>query len=113
MRTANIDGDTIHVTGDWSNQTRVEIWAPKNVVRATFNGLPLEVVKSEYGTLVGALQVAKFTTQSVEAQLPVLTEWKMEEGLPELEPTYDDSRWTGRPTPRLKTRKSSNKTNGE
>ncbi|KAL0937067.1 glycosyl hydrolase family 35 [Colletotrichum truncatum] len=94
VRAASISGDTIHVTGDWSGETEVEIWAPKSVNKATFNGAALDVIQSPYGTLVGKLGASDVTVQSVEAQLPPLTEWKVADGLPETDPTYDDSRWT-------------------
>ena len=96
MRTASVDGDTIHVTGDWDEETDVEIWAPKSVKQATFNGEPLEVSKSEYGSLVGRLPAAEVTVESLSAQLPALTEWRVADGLPEVAADYDDSRWTGR-----------------
>ncbi|KAF6839324.1 glycosyl hydrolase family 35 [Colletotrichum musicola] len=94
MRTASIDGDSIHLTGDWSSKTEVEVWAPENVAKVTFNGAPLDVTKSSYGTLIGTLGATEVTEETVLAQLPALTEWKVAEGLPEVDPAYDDSRWT-------------------
>lgn len=95
VRSVEIKDSVIHLTGDWSDQTPVEIWAPESVNKATFNGKDLETVKTKYGTLIGELQAASSNVKDVEAMLPPLTDWKVAEGLPESEPTYDDSRWTG------------------
>lgn len=95
VRTAEIKSDTIHVTGDWSNKTTVEVWAPKKVKHVTFNAVKLKVTKSKYGSLIGHLPTSKATVESVAAQLPPLTDWKVADGLPEIATDYDDSRWTG------------------
>ncbi|KAH7155975.1 putative beta-galactosidase [Dactylonectria macrodidyma] len=94
VRTATIKGDTIHVTGDWDEATDVEIWAPKKVKRVTFNGAKLKVSKSKYGSLISSLSAPKVTVDSLTAQLPPLTKWKVADGLPEVAADYDDSRWT-------------------
>jgi hypothetical protein len=100
VRFVEIDGDTIHLTGDWSDETRVEVWAPKEVFKVTFNGKALEVKKSCYRTLVGTVPASNVTVDSVENLLPTLL-WKVAEGLPEAATDYDDSNWTGRPCPIL------------
>ncbi|KAL4862486.1 beta-galactosidase, domain 2-domain-containing protein [Aspergillus spectabilis] len=94
VRTAEVKGNTIHVTGDWNEETTVEIWAPKRVKNATFNGSKLKVRKSRYGTLIGTLPAAKVTVESLIAELPLLTAWKIADNLPEKEAEYDDSNWT-------------------
>lgn len=73
----------------------VEVWAPESVAKVTFNGAPLDVTKSNYGTLVGRLGATEVSIESVQSQLPALSEWKVAKGLPEADPKYDDSRWTG------------------
>ncbi|KAJ4176797.1 hypothetical protein NW755_014223 [Fusarium falciforme] len=94
VRTSSIKGDTIHITGDWDEETEVEIWAPKKVTKATFNGARLKVSKSKYGSLLSNLAAPEVTTETLAAQLPALTKWKVEDGLPEVAADYDDSRWT-------------------
>lgn len=96
MRTASIKGDTIHITGDWDEETNVEIWAPKKVKQATFNGAKLEVSSSGYGSLIGTLPAPEVTVDSLATQLPPLTKWKVADGLPEVAANYDDSRWTSK-----------------
>ncbi|KAB8269056.1 glycoside hydrolase superfamily [Aspergillus minisclerotigenes] len=94
IRTAEIDGDTIYVTGDWDEETDIEIWAPKNVNNVSFNGSKLKITKSKYGTLVGSLPAPEVTADSLLAELPPLTNWKVAENLPERLVDYDDSKWT-------------------
>ncbi|KAH7012793.1 putative beta-galactosidase [Macrophomina phaseolina] len=94
VRTASIKGDTIHITGDWDEETSVEIWAPKKVKQATFNGAKLKVSNSKYGSLIGSLPAPEVTVDSLAAQLPPLKMWKVADGLPEVAANYDDSRWT-------------------
>ncbi|UPL02867.1 hypothetical protein LCI18_013801 [Fusarium solani-melongenae] len=96
VRTASIKGDTIHITGDWDEETEVEIWAPKKVTKAAFNGARLKVSKSKYGSLLGNLAAPEVTTETLAAQLPALTKWKVADGLPEIAAHYDDSRWTSK-----------------
>ncbi|OGM46859.1 hypothetical protein ABOM_005031 [Aspergillus bombycis] len=58
VRTAEIEGDTIYITGDWDEETDVEIWAPKKVKSVSFNGSKLKITKSKHGTLVGPFLMA-------------------------------------------------------
>ncbi|OJJ02116.1 hypothetical protein ASPVEDRAFT_52869 [Aspergillus versicolor CBS 583.65] len=94
VRTAQITGNTIHVTGDWDEETDIEIWAPKKVTDATFNGANLNVSKSKYGSLIGTLPAAEVTIESLAASLPSLGDWKVADNLPETAAEYDDSNWT-------------------
>ncbi|PLB49336.1 putative beta-galactosidase [Aspergillus steynii IBT 23096] len=94
IRTAKINGDTIHVTGDWNEETDLEIWAPKNVKHVTFNGLKVKVMKSKYASLRGTLPAADVTIESLAAELPPVINWKVAENLPETAVNYDDSNWT-------------------
>ncbi|KAL4876531.1 glycoside hydrolase superfamily [Aspergillus karnatakaensis] len=94
VRTADIKRDTIHITGDWDEETTIEIWAPKKVKNVTFNGSKLKIRKSKYGSLIGTLAAGEVTIESLTADLPPLTEWKVANNLPEKEVDYDDSKWT-------------------
>jgi hypothetical protein len=58
-----------------------------------FNGANLPVTKTPYGSLVGELQGSKYSIASIAASLPALEEWKVNDGLPERNANYDDSRW--------------------
>lgn len=95
VRTAQITGTTIHVTGDWDEETGIEIWAPKKVKDVTFNGSKLNVSKSKYGSLISTLPAAEVTIESLASDLPSLSDWKVADNLPETAAEYDDSNWTG------------------
>ncbi|KAL4982567.1 glycoside hydrolase superfamily [Aspergillus falconensis] len=94
VRTAEIDDDTIYITGDWDEETDIDVWAPKRVKKVTFNGSKLKVKKSKHGTLIGTLPAPPVTIESLTAELPPLTEWKVADNLPETATEYDDSNWT-------------------
>ncbi|CAA9958345.1 Beta-galactosidase [Pyrenophora teres f. maculata] len=93
MRTAKVTGDTIALTGDLNATTPVEIigGAPSSVSTITFNGKALDFTKSEAGTLVANVEFTK-----PELSIPKLSslEWKYVDSLPEIQPGYDDSKWT-------------------
>jgi hypothetical protein len=95
VRSVSITGTTLQLTGDYSNTTDIEVYAPHSITHVTFNGENTQVSKTSYGSLVGKLGVCSETTASIQAKLPVLTSWKFNDGLPERMADYDDSRWTG------------------
>jgi hypothetical protein len=86
--------ETIDLTGDWSNTTDLEVFAPSSIAHVRFNGDEIPVSKTSYGSLVGSLGTSSNTIASIQAQLPALTSWKVNDGLPERNSSYDDSRWT-------------------
>jgi hypothetical protein len=43
--------------------------------------------------LVGQLQGSRYTVASIESSLPALAKWKVNDGLPERNANYDDSKW--------------------
>ncbi|CAG9948185.1 unnamed protein product [Clonostachys rosea f. rosea IK726] len=94
VRSAAIDGDSLALRGDWSNETAVEIWAPSDIREVTFNGDKLATERSAYGSLIGLLPATQVTVDTIAAQLPSLGSWKVANGLPESALEYDDSRWT-------------------
>ncbi|GAM40558.1 beta-galactosidase [Talaromyces pinophilus] len=58
-----------HITGDWDEETDIDIWAPKKVKMVTCNGSKPKVRKPN--------------------------EWMVADNLPEAAANYDDSNWTG------------------
>jgi hypothetical protein len=46
--------------------------------------------------LLGKLLIPAHTAASIQEQLPALTKWKADDGLPERKADYDDSRWIGK-----------------
>lgn len=97
VRTVSLQGDTVSITGDWSNTTTLEVFAPSCVSRVNFNGANLHVKETSYGSLVGTLVgAADGGVAAVINTLPSLATWKVTDGLPERLSSYDDSKWIGK-----------------
>lgn len=93
VRSVAMEKDTIELTGDWSNATALEVFAPSAISSVKFNGESVNVEKTTWGSLVGALDASKDDTVSILASLPKLDNWKAADGLPERLAEYDDSKW--------------------
>lgn len=91
VRSAQIDGSTVALTGDIVNSTTLEVFAPKAVKSINWNGKLLKSSKSSYGSLRASLESPK------AVQLTALNTWKSNDSLPERFADYDDSgiAWTG------------------
>ncbi|KAE8152120.1 putative beta-galactosidase [Aspergillus avenaceus] len=91
VRNASIQHDTVEIVGDNADTTSIEVYAgDKQVQRVKWNGQLIEVTPTAYGSLVGRARGA----EDAEIALPALTSWKALDTLPEIDPDYDDSRWT-------------------
>jgi beta-galactosidase len=90
VRSAEEKGKTLALTGDWSSETDLEVYAPKRYSKLTFNGQEIKVKKTKYGSLRGTLAASKVTVESITSILPTL-EWKVSDALPERSLDYDDS----------------------
>ncbi|GKZ39815.1 hypothetical protein AbraIFM66950_001273 [Aspergillus brasiliensis] len=93
LRTAQIDGTTLALTGDINSSTTVEvIGTPSKLTKLTFNGRA--VSESSTNSKTGALSGSVSYTRP-SFTLPALSEldWRTVDALPELNATYDDKRW--------------------
>jgi len=90
VRSVAEKGKTLALTGDWSSETDLEVYAPKCYSKLTFNGKEIKVKKTKYGSLRGTLPAPKVTVESITSILPTL-EWKVSDALPERSLDYDDS----------------------
>lgn len=92
MRTANIAGNELQLTGDFNTTTEVElIFDPTDMVQyMTVNGQQLKTTTSG-GVLKG---IVKYDPPALD--LPDFSQatWKTIDSLPEIQPNFDDSRWT-------------------
>lgn len=95
MRNVAIEKKTIQISGDWSEKTDLEVFAPRAVNSITFNGRKIQTRRTLQGSLIGTLKASTYSVDSVKASLPALTSWKVNDGLPERKADYDDSKWTG------------------
>lgn len=90
-RTAKVEGTTLAITGDLNATTPIEvIGAPSSVTKVTFNGKDVSVAPSNAGALCGSIELPK-----ADISVPKLNEleWKYIDTLPEIQASYDDSKW--------------------
>lgn len=90
VRSASMSHGVLALTGDYDGTTSLEIFAGW-VREVTFNGLCVNIKRTKYGSVTGTLAPADMTIASVNATLPILTEWKVADSLPERFADYDDS----------------------
>lgn len=90
LRTAQVSGNTLALTGDLDATTIVEVvGAPSQVSRLTFNNKTLECSYHGHGIVSGTV-----TYVAPNFTLPTLNNWSYIDSLPEIRPSYSDSTWT-------------------
>ncbi|RWA13128.1 hypothetical protein EKO27_g1979 [Xylaria grammica] len=85
VRSSNIRGHTLELTGDVANTTTIRVFAPKSVRKLKWNGENVKITSTKNGFLTAQLKGAPSYT------LPALANWKSADGLPEISNDYDDS----------------------
>ena len=93
MRSANIDGEEVVVSGDVDSETELEVFVPSSVDSIRWNGRVLDAKKTSYGSLKVKLAKPGLDVSSLKQSL-VLSGWKYSPALPEASADYDDGRWT-------------------
>ena len=93
VRSAQVLGQTLSLTGDINRTTDVEIIAaPLSTISSImFNGQRLDCGMSSHGRLMGTIN---FNQPSLELPQFSSEVWKSIDSLPESQPSYDDSLWT-------------------
>ncbi|KAK7462971.1 hypothetical protein VKT23_007552 [Stygiomarasmius scandens] len=86
LRTAELDGQTLSLTGDLNGTTSLEVIAPSGISQVTWNGATVDVTESSRGSLTATLEVP-----SSNISLPTLGSWKVMGSLPEIDNDFDDS----------------------
>ncbi|KAM3534629.1 hypothetical protein MY4038_002041 [Beauveria bassiana] len=92
VRSASVDGKTISIQADFNQTTTLEvIGAPKGASELSINGKITSYKKTNEGTWLCNPEIS-FPT----VKLPNLRslDWHAIDSLPEIKPSYDDSRWT-------------------
>jgi beta-galactosidase GanA len=91
VRSADVRGTTLSLTGDTIRESELEIWAAADVRQVTWNGERIRTTKTPSGSLLATqpLQGARRHT------LPDLSRatWRYERESPEAQPAFDDSSW--------------------
>ncbi|OBQ48062.1 beta-galactosidase [Streptomyces sp. H-KF8] len=90
LRSAALRGSTVHLTGDITGETGLEVWAPRGITAMTWNGRPVRTTVSRAGSLV----MEGLMPATPAPSLPALTGWRRRAENPESEPDFDDTRWT-------------------
>ncbi|RHZ62659.1 glycoside hydrolase family 35 protein [Aspergillus thermomutatus] len=91
VRGASLNHGTVEITGDNANTTSIEVYTGNPQVKnVKWNGKAIKTRKTAYGSLIGTVSGA----DDVQISLPSLDSWKAQDTLPEIQPDYDDSKWT-------------------
>ena len=90
VRGATLEGSHLALRGDLNATTTLDLIAPSSVRRVSWNGAPVNVKKTDIGTLRGTLE---FNLKA--PALPNLkeAEWFCTDSLPEIQAGFDDSQW--------------------
>jgi Beta-galactosidase, domain 2/Beta-galactosidase jelly roll domain/Beta-galactosidase, domain 3/Glycosyl hydrolases family 35 len=90
VRDASFIESEIRISGDWNEETELEVFGGRGRTQIVWNGKHLQSSPTEYGSIKARLP----SIQHRSVQLPELTEWYTADSLPERHYDYDDSRWT-------------------
>ncbi|KAH6653217.1 putative beta-galactosidase E [Truncatella angustata] len=93
IRTAEISGENLSLTGDINATTDIEIVhePTRSIKTLEFNGYELPTKRADNGKLT-----ARLVYEAPKLELPDLTglEWRFVDSLPEIDASYDDVGWT-------------------
>lgn len=93
MRNASISENELSLTGDINATTSLEVisGAPANLKTLQFNGNPVAFQQDSHGVVTAVLS---YTVPLFELPDLNILQWTYIDSLPEIQSTYDDSRWT-------------------
>ena len=89
VRTANVSGPVLNLTGDTSTGNNLEVWAPRQARLVTWNGRPI----ATRPTMAGSLLAVHNLADPAPVTLPALTDWKYSAESPEADPSFADTGW--------------------
>ncbi|MFD7993429.1 glycoside hydrolase family 35 protein [Streptomyces mexicanus] len=89
VRDARVDGTTVHLTGDTTAPSDLEVWSPERIRTVLWNGRRVPVTATASGGLAARSRLAGPRAVS----LPDLTDWRYAPENPEAEPDFDDGDW--------------------
>ncbi|TAQ90548.1 hypothetical protein B7494_g1102 [Chlorociboria aeruginascens] len=91
VRSANISHGVVNISGDNDNAITIEVYTGNSDVETIdWNGIRLPAFKTSYGSVTASIPGAEDRAIS----LPPLKDWHSADSLPEISPSYDDSKWT-------------------
>ncbi|KAJ9154763.1 Glycosyl hydrolase family 35 [Pleurostoma richardsiae] len=90
VRSAYISHQVLHVSGDNTNSTTIEVYVGSSPIETiVWNGIRIAAKKTVYGSYTAEIPGA----DSRVITLPSLDRWHSADSLPEAQPDYDDSKW--------------------
>ncbi|KAJ7107291.1 glycoside hydrolase family 35 protein [Mycena crocata] len=92
VRSLTISASQVVITGDTSNATTLEVFAPAGCQSIQYNGKTLPTRKTSYGSLKASLAKPGLDTATLQKTLR-FSNWKYSDALPEAAASYDDSNW--------------------
>jgi beta-galactosidase GanA len=89
LRSAELKGGRLALTGDTAAASPLEVWAPRAARSITWNGARVRLAAGQGGSRVATADLAG----PREFAVPQLTDWRVAAGSPEAAPDFDDSAW--------------------
>lgn len=89
VRSGSVAGDTVSITGDNANSTAIEVYAGQSASKIVWNGIQLSTSKTPYGSLVAKIPGA----EERKISLPVLSDFRVADSIPEAAPSFNDEDW--------------------
>ncbi|PYH32129.1 glycoside hydrolase family 35 protein [Aspergillus neoniger CBS 115656] len=91
VRSTSVDNEVLQVSGDNNGTMTLESFIGDVPIKAVeWNGQILTATKTPYGSYTAQIP----GTENRSVTLPPLNHWHSAESLPEIQPDFDDSRWT-------------------
>lgn len=91
VRSASVSDGVLQISGDNNVTTTIEAYVGSaDLSSITWNGIELDITKTEYGTYQAEIPGAEDRIIS----LPSLDTWQSADSIPEAQPNFDDSSWT-------------------
>lgn len=92
VRSANVRGTTLALTGDTMRDSELEIWVATDVRQVTWNGERIRTARTPSGSLLAAQPLRGAQRYSIPDLSAAM--WRYRRESPEAEPAFDDSSWT-------------------
>ncbi|MBV2353809.1 beta-galactosidase [Streptomyces sp. J2-1] len=89
VRHAEVRGSEVRLTGDLTDASEIEVWAPRGVTALVWNGQRQQTRITTSGSVMTTGQVPG----APEVALPALGGWRTRTENPEAGPGFDDSGW--------------------
>jgi hypothetical protein len=93
VRTAWLEDQTVHLTGDLNTTTTIDLWGAPTISTVTWNGEEIKVQRTKTGSLQGTVQFG-FPNGTPNVPNMAGLDWKCAESMPELARDFNDSGWT-------------------